>query len=343
MNKEDARSYSQDAQEILRKKAVKMVRSGIKRSEVAQMLGVSVEALRKWMIAYEEKGISGLKKRKRGRREGGRLKKSEVSMICKMITDKNPDQLKLPFYLWTAEAVRDLIKRKYGIHYGIRQVQRYLKIWGFTPQKPKRVAYEQNSEEVRKWIEEIYPAIHAQAKREKASIYWGDEMGLRSDYQAGRSYSIKGKTPVINGTGKRFGCNMISAITNRGDISFMIFKKRFTASLFKTFLKRLVAGNKRGKIILIVDSHPVHRSKAVSAWLAENEKKIRMFFLPGYSPDLNPDEFLNHDVKANAVGRKRPGTQKEMMGNVRNHLRRCRRKPDRIKNFFHAKSVKYAA
>lgn len=320
-----------------------MVLAGTKKKDVANLFGISAEALRKWMIAYRTKGIYGLKKKKRGRRQGGRLKSIESATLCRMIRDKNPDQLKMPFYLWTAEAVRDLIKKRYGVHYGIRQVQRYLKKWGFTPQKPKRAAYEQDMGEVKKWLEEMYPTIKKLAKREKARIFWCDEMGIRSDYQAGRSYSIKGQTPVINGTGKRFGCNMISAITNRGDIAFMVFRKKFTASVFKSFLKRLVSGNRRRKIFLIVDSHPVHRSKAVSAWLSENKKSIHIFFLPGYSPDLNPDEFLNHDVKANAVGKKRPATQKEMMGNVRNHLRRCRRKPERVKKFFQAKSVRYAA
>jgi transposase len=343
MKKEDARTFSQDAQEVLRKKAVKLVLEGTKKKIVSQMLGISTEALRKWMIAYRKNGLAGLKKRKRGRRAGGKLKSIQVATICRMIRDKNPDQLKLPFYLWTAEAVRDLINRKYEVYYGIRQVQRYLTRWGFTPQKPKRVAYEQDSGEVKKWLEEIYPSIKEQAKREKARIFWGDEMGLRSDYQAGRSYSIKGQTPVINGTGKRFGCNMVSAITNRGDIAFMVFKRKFTSAVFKGFLKRLVTGNKRRKIFLIVDSHPVHRGRAVSKWISEHEKSIRMFFLPGYSPELNPDEYLNHDVKANAVGRKRPASQKEMMGNVRNHLKRCRRRPDRVKNFFRAKSVSYAA
>ncbi|HSV95872.1 MAG TPA: IS630 family transposase [Spirochaetota bacterium] len=343
MKNEDARTFSQDAQELLRKKAVKMIIRGEKRKEIAELLGVSTEALRKWFFAYKNKGITGLKKRKRGRRPGGKLNNKEVAIICKMIRDKDPDQLKLPFYLWTAEAVRDLIHRKYNVYYGIRQIQRYLKQWGFTPQKPKRVAYEQNSEEVKKWLTEIYPSIAKAAKREKARIYWGDEMGLRSDYQAGRSYAVKGQTPVINGTGKRFGCNMISAITNRGDIAFMIFKKKFTSRMFIRFLRGLVAGNKKTKIFLIIDSHPVHRSKVVMKWVEDNKKLIRVFFLPGYSPDLNPDEFLNHDVKANAVGRKRPGTQKKMMGNVRNHLNRCKRKPDRVKKFFNAKSVRYAA
>lgn len=151
----DARKLKQDAQEIIRKKAVQLVLTGKKRKEVAAIFNVTTEAIRKWMIKYKKKGFEGLKKSKRGRRNGGKLKNYQAATICNMIRDRNPDQLKLPFYLWTAEAVRDLIKRKYGIKYGIRQVQRYLEKWGYTPQKPKRLAYEQNTEDVKKWMEEV--------------------------------------------------------------------------------------------------------------------------------------------------------------------------------------------
>src|SRR5208337_2429510 len=219
---------------------------------------------RKWVHAYHRKGMAGLQKRKRGRRHGGQLKKHQATTIGNLIRDRDPEQLKLPFYLWTAKAVDDLIYRKYKIRYSIRHVQRLLSEWGFTPQKPKRVAYEQNPENVRKWLDEVYPSIEKQAKREKARIFWGDEMGARSDYQAGRSYAPRGVTPVVNGTGKRFGCNVISAITNRGDISFMVFKRKFTSIVFMRFLKKLVKSVKERKIFIIVDSHPVHRSGAIS-------------------------------------------------------------------------------
>ena len=161
---------------------------------------------------------------------------------------------------------------------------------------------------MKRWLEEEYPAIRVAAKKEKALIYWADGMGVRSDHRAGRSYAPQGKTPAIAGTGQRFGCNVVSALTNRGHLSFMVFKKGFTAPVFLQFLRRLVKQAPR-KVFVIVDKHPVHRSKKVPAWLAQNATRIRLFFLPGYSPELNPDEMVNQDVKTNAVGRKRRATE----------------------------------
>jgi len=172
----------------------------------------------------------------------------------------------------------------------------------------QRRAYEQNPVAGRKWLEEEYPSIRKQAREFKAQIHWLDEMGLRSDLQAGRSYGRCGQTPVVFGTGQRFRCNMISAITNRGRLAFMIFRQRFTARVFLNFLSGLLRLTRkaRGKIFLIVDGYPVHKSRSVSRWLAEHAEQIRIFCLPSYSPELNPDELLNQDVKSNALGRVRP-------------------------------------
>ncbi len=147
---------------------------------------------------------------------------------------------------------------------------------------------------------------------------------------------------MIEGTGKRFGCNMISAITNRGRLSFMVFRERFTTTVFLEFLRRLIRGADR-KVFLIVDGHPVHRSKKAKAWVAKNAERIEVIFLPGYSPELNPDEMLNQDVKSNAVGRLRARTQPEMIGNVRRFLHRRQRQPHIVARYFHEEHVRYAA
>lgn len=195
---------------------------------------------------------------------------------------------------------------------------------------------------MKRWLEEEYSAIRVAAKKEKALIYWADGMGVRSDHQAGRSYAPQGKTPAIAGTGQRFGCNVVSALTNRGHLSFMVFKKGFTAPVFLQFLRRLVKQAPR-KVFVIVDKHPVHRSKKVPAWLAQNATRIRLFFLPGYSPELNPDEMVNQDVKTNAVGRKRARNRAQLMRHVRRYLHRRRANPDMVKRYFHEPSVRYAA
>jgi len=342
MQKIDARSISPSAQEHLRQLAVKAVLDGIKQKEIAQLLGVTPQTISKWMKAYRLQGQGALKSKQKGRPQGGKLKPWQAAQIAKTVIDHHPEQLKLPFYLWTREAVALLIKRRFGIQLSVWTVGRYLKRWGFTPQKPARRAWEQNPEQVRQWLEKEYPHIRRQAQKEKAQIFWGDEMGLRSDHAVGRSYGLKGQTPVIEATGQRFGCNMISAITNQGRLNFMVFKERFTAQVFLEFLRRLLRQSDR-RAYLIIDRHPVHRSRKVKTWVEANEKRLRLIFLPSYSPEINPDELLNQDVKSNALGRQRPGNQTELMGKVRSYLRSRQLKPDIVANYFQGKHVQYAA
>ena len=283
MKTKDFRSLPPQAQEDIRKKAVRAVLEGRTRLEAAALFGVSNKKVGEWVRMYKEGGEKTLKAKKRGRPTGGSLKPWQAANTVRTVIDRTPDQLKFPFCLWTREAVAFLIEQRYGISLSVWTVGRYLARWGMTPQKPLRRAFEQNPDEVRQWLEEEYPAIRAQAKREKAEIHWGDEMGLRSDHAVGRSYGLRGKTPVIPGTGQRFRCNMISAITNRGRLHFMVFKENFNDVVFLKFLKRLVKQVKR-KIFLIVDRLPAHRSGKVKKWLQKNERSIRIFFLPGYSP-----------------------------------------------------------
>jgi transposase len=338
----DFRSLNAEAQENTRRQAVAAVKSGMSIVEAARLFGVTRQALGNWMQLYRSKGTAGLRAHKRGRPAGGRLQGWQAAQITRTIVDRCPDQLKLPMYLWTREAVALLIKRRFGIEVSVWTAGRYLCKWGFTSQKPVRRAFEQDAEEVRRWLAVEYPRLKALAKRDGAEIYWGDEMGLRSDHAAGRSYGRKGKTPVIPGTGKRFGCNMVSAITNRGQLYFMVFKSRFQSEVFVRFLQRLSKQVKR-KIYLIVDSHPVHRSTSVRRWVDDRRGEMKLFFLPGYSPELNPDEYLNQDVKSNAVGRRRPTTQTEMLMNVRGYLRSTQRQPGVVVKYFCADSVRYAA
>ena len=338
----DARHLSSEAQEDLRRRVIQAVRQGMRKTEAARVFGVSRQSVQNWVRAHREKGSKGLCGKKKGRPKHPRLKAIQVNETKRLIRDSCPDQLKLPFMLWTREAVCELLKQRFDVSVSVWTAGRYLKSWGFTPQKPVRRAFEQDPEAVRQWLEEEYPAIAKAAKKEGAEIYWGDEMGLRSDHQAGTSYGLKGHTPVVRGTGQRFNCNMISAVTNRGRMAFMVFKQRFTAKTFIVFLRRLVKHAGR-MLYLIVDGHPVHWSQRVRKWLEEHESEIRMFPLPPYSPELNPDELLNQDVKSNALGRKRPQDQEEMIDGVRSYLRGTQKRPDIVYNYFQEKHVHYAA
>jgi hypothetical protein len=199
--------------------------------------------------------------------------------------------------------------------------------------------------ELLNWLEEEYPGIRERARQWKAQIHWLDEMGLRSDHQAGRSWGRRGETPVVMGTGQRFRCNMISSITNRGRLAFMIFHQRFMARVFLNFLGRLVRLTRKTKrkVFLIVDGHQVHKSRLVNRWLAEHAAQIRIFFLPSYSPELNPDELLNQDVKTNALGRGRPVNVQEMMDNLRSYLLIIQARFKLVKNYLRERHVQYAA
>ena len=311
-------------------------------TEAASVFQVARGTINRWHQAYRARGERALVGKKRGRRKSIVLEPWQAATVVRMITDRCPDQLKLPFMLWTREAVGTLIERKFGIKLSVWTVGRYLKRWGFTPQKPLSRAYEQDPKRVKAWVESDYPRIQAEAKAVGAMVYWGDEMGVRSDFHAGTTYGRKGKTPVIPATGQRFGCSMLSAITNRGELAFMVYEEHFTAAIFLKFLKRLVQHANR-MVFLIVDNHPVHKAAAVRHWVEANKDRIRLYFLPSYSPQINPDELLNHDTKVNAVGRKRVATKKELVRNLRSHLRSRQRTPHVVRNFFREKNVRYAA
>jgi transposase len=342
----DARSWSQDEQERVRRLAVQAVHDGMTYVDAAERFGVGTTAISNWVRRARDGGGAGaLVSQKRGRRpvEQMALTTRQQERIARLVREKNPDQLRLPGFLWTREAVAELIEQRCGVRLALTTVGNYLRLWGFTPQKPVRRAFEQDPEAVRAWTEEIYPAIAAKAKREKALILWGDEMGLRSDHSAGRSWSPKGQTPVVAGTGKRFGANVISALSNRGQLYFMVFTGRANADLFISFLRRLLKQMDGRKVFLIADGHPSHRAKKVQRFVKAHERLLRLYFLPPYSPELNPDELLNQDVKTNALGRRRPRDQQELIADTRSHLRRRQNQPDVVANFFNEKHVRYAA
>jgi transposase len=340
----DARSLPQQAQEELRRRAVALVAQGRKQVDVAGLLDVSVNAVGNWVRAHRAGGDRALDAGRRGRRPGHtKLTDAEQLRIAKLVAGKNPDQLKLPGFLWTRALVGGLIRRELRIDLGDDTVGRYLRAWGFSPQKPMRRAYEQSDEAVRRWLEERYPEIEKRARRERAEILWADESGLRSDHTAGRTWAPKGKTPITRGTGKRFKANMIAAISNTGTLRFRVFDERFTGPLFLDFLKRLVRDNKGRKIMLILDGHPAHRARIVRDWVAANPDLIELHFLPGYSPELNPAECLNQDVKTNALGKRRPVNVTELKADVRGFLRSRQRQPQRVARYFRERHVTYAA
>ena len=344
MEKIDLRTATKEVKEDIRRRAIRMIRQGHKQSEISRMLGVNKNSVTTWYSNYRKHGTKGLKEKARGHKtgEGRLLTPLQEKGVQNMITDKMPDQLKLPYGLWTRQAIRDLIKREYGIRIAIRTMGDYLHRWGFTPQKPKKRAYEQNPKAVQRWLKEEYPVISKSAKEEKAEIHWGDETGVRNDCQYGRSYAPKGKTPVKDKMAKRISLNMISTITNQGKVRFMTYKGTMDSSVFIDFLKRLIKGAKR-KIYLILDNLRVHHSKPVKEWVEKNEDKIALFFLPSYSPERNPDEYLNCDLKYGLAQKVAPKDEKQLKRNVQSHMKLLQKNPDRVASYFKHECISYAA
>lgn len=341
----DSRSLDQSSQEVLRIKAVKALIAGKNQNEVSEIFDVSLRSVNSWWKTYRILGMAGLRKKSRRPKsadEGGKLKGWQCASIVRTIMKKTPDQLDFGFMLWTRDAVAELIKDRFKVRLSKWTVGRLLKAWGMSPQKPVKKAYQQQPEVVRNWLDKEYPRIARKALREKAEILWGDEMGVRSDDQIGRTYGKIGQTPVVKVSGQRFSCQMISTVSNRGNLRFMIFDGKFNADVCITFLKRLIKDTSR-KIFLILDGHPVHKSKKVKSWIAANAGRICLFVLPAYSPELNPDELLNQDVKTNAVRKIRAANQVELKKNLISYLRGRQKRPALVRRYFEAKHVRYAA
>lgn len=275
--------------------------------------------------------------------EGRRLTPEQEARICRDIVDKTPDQLKLRFALWNAQAVRTLIQTYFLIKLPVRTVRLYLTRWGFTPQRPLKRAFEQQPEAVQQWLQTDYPAIAARAKAEGAEICWGDETAVSSVEHYPRGYAPKGQTPVlVLSQAKRERINLISAITHQGTLRFMMYRETLTADVLIQFPGRLIRDSRR-KVFLILDNLRVHHSRKVKAWLEDKTDQIELFFLPSYSPERNPDEYLNADLKARMNQAEPVRHGDHLKRKVLSHLRSIQKQPERIQSYFKAENIRYAA
>lgn len=344
MEFKDARTLSPDELLERRKLAVALHNKGMKRIEIAEVVGVHRNTVGQWIAKWQEGGSHRLKVKSSGRPAGtGRhLTGEQEKKIQRMIVDRHPEQLKLNFALWTRDAVRLLIRQEFGLSMPIRTVGEYLKRWGFTPQKPVRRSYERCEAAIRRWLDEEYPQIAEKARQEGAEIHWGDETGLRSDDVNGRGYSPIGKTPVRRGKGTPEKINMISSVTNQGKVRFMFYNGSLNVRVFLNFLKRLVRDAGKRKIYLIVDNLRVHHALKVKEWVKSHEKSIALFYLPSYSPDLNPDEYLNNDLK-NGVSRRAETRQKGRLAkSALSQMRSIQKQPSRVRKYFESQPIRYA-
>lgn len=337
------RECSPEVQQQFRNQFIRLRQKGWKLEAIAEAIGVCRSTVANWGRDYTKGGSAALKLKKKGRKAGEKrtLTLEQEERIQQSIRDKCPEQLKLPFALWTRIAVQQLIKRLFSIDMPIRTVGEYLKRWGYTPQKPLRRAYEQNPKAVQKWLEEEYPAIEARAKKEKAEIHWGDETGLRNDSQHGRSYAPRGKTPAALLPAKRERISLISTVTNQGKVRFMVYEDSLNSAILIKFLKRLIKDAGR-KVFLVLDNLRVHHSIAVRDWLESHTDEIELFFLPSYSPELNPDEYLNCDLKAGVHSGIPARTGSQLKAKAISHLHMLQKLPMRVKKYFKHPKIAYA-
>ena len=345
MQARDFRGIGRPAQEELRRRALALIeQQGLSQGQAAQMVGVHRQTVNIWLKRYRQQGEDGVLDGRRvsPRRGKGRLSAEEAGQIRRWIVEHTPDQLGLPFGLWTSRAVRELVERRLGKRLGLTAVQLYLRRWGLTPQKPLARAKERQPAAIAAWLAISYPAIAKRAKVMRAAIYWGDETGISNQDQTGRSYAPRGKTPVVARTAKRITRSMISAVSNRGLMRFMLYEGALNADGFVAFLRRLIKDAGR-KVVLIVDNLKVHKAHKVQAWVESHAHEVELCYLPAYAPDHNPAEYLNNDLKQQLRQQPQPGSEEELIGRTRSVLRTIQRSPERVRAYFRPEPVRYAA
>jgi len=344
MKNTDSRSLPRDVRQYNRTLAIRLYQKGTARKEVAEIVGVHYGVVCRWIRAWKQEGEKAIQLKKRGRRKGDKclLTAEQENRLKQLLCDKNPRQLKLPFALWNRKAIQSAIYQIWRVRIAIRTIGDYLKRWGFTPQKPIKKAYEQNPQAVQRWLDTTYPEIKSRAFTEGAEIYWGDETGIRNDCQHSRGYAPRGKTPIVAINAKRFSLNMISAINNQGLLRFMLYERSMTARVLLKFMKRLIKDAGR-KVFLVLDNLKVHHANLVRRWLEKHQDKIEVFYLPSYSPELNPDEYLNADLKAGVRSAAPSRNLKELKSTVTGHMRMLQKKPKRIVKYFKHHAIAYAA
>lgn len=345
MNTEDARRLSPAEQNERRRQVIRAYKRGVNKRQIARDVGLSYPGTRKIIARYEAGGMKALMPQKRGRRAGDKraLAAEQEAHIRQLICDKRPEQLKMEFALWSRMAVGQLIEREFGIKLHVSAVGKYLRRWGFTPQKPIRRAYEQSPAAVSAWLNEDYPAIARRAKAEGAEIHWGDETALVNTDTRGRSYAPRGQTPVAKVVGStRQKLSMISTVTNQGKTRWMIIDGNFNHERLIEFFESLIEDTDR-KVFLILDNLGVHHCKPVKAWLAKHADEIEVFYLPSYSPELNPDERLNADLKQ-AIGSRVPArTKPKLWDAAKQHMKQLEAQSHRVRAYFQDPRVQYAA
>lgn len=338
----DYRKVSPEALFNAKKNVIMQWENGLKTSQIKDNTGLCINVIRETIRKYKQGGMKALKPRKEGRPAGScmSLDNEKSAEIRKAVIDKDPDQLKLPFALWTRKAVQELVSYKYGKTMPIRTIGDYLKRWNFTPQKPAKKARRQDSAAVRRWLDTEYPDIKRKAREENASIYWLDETAVQNCSNLVRGYAPAGQTPVLRVETRKMHINMVSAISNIGKVYFKIYKEAMNTDILQDFCERLTREQHGRKVILICDNLRVHHAYVFRDWLATKKKEIEVFYLPSYSPEYNPDEYLNNDLKHNIALQPQARDVCDIQRNTEKFMSDLSGNPNHVKSYFEHEKLK---
>jgi transposase len=340
----DARLLSDEVLEALRVRAVHGCALGYTEAQVAELLGLARETVSRWVAAYHAGGRDALPHQRTGRPIGsGRLLSDQQAQHLQQLLDRrSPEDLGIAAPLWSRRAVRELIRQEYGITLAVRTVGAYLRRWGYTAKRPRRHRRDQEPDEVRDWLEGVYPLIAAQAAAEGATIYWCDETGVAADEHPGVGYARQGQAATVEVPDSHIRVNTISAISNDGAVRLMTYTQAMTAALFLTFLERLLRSTP-GNLFVIVDWLRAHEAKAVDAWVEAHRERLALFYLPRYAPELNADEYLNNDLKGKVNAAGLPRSKPELRSRIQAFMQRLHHLPEHVKSYFQHPCIQYAA
>lgn len=341
MRDNDGRKLDHQTLEALRMRAVDQVAAGAHPEDVAVAMGFHKNTVYGWLAKAREGGKDALKAKPIPGRPS-KLDDQHVSRLRALIVGNDPRQLSFGFALWTRSMIQELIRREFGIDLSEVSVGRLLHTMGLSPQRPLHRAYQQDPDAVERWKRQEFPAIRKAAKKEGATIYFGDEAGVRSDYHSGTTWAPIGRTPVVANTGARWSINMLSAVSAQGKLRFMIHDGKVDSTVFIEFCKRLLR-DAAAPVYLVIDGHPCHRSRATKEFVASTNGKLKLFFLPGYSPELNPDEWVWKNVKHDRIGKTGVTSKDDLKAKATNALRRLQKLPHLVEGFFRDPNLAYIA
>jgi transposase len=312
--------------------ACEALENGIPADEVAKVLKVSRASIFEWQKTYRARGPEALRTKKT-RGPKSKLDDGQMSQLYRLIVGNDPRQLSFGLALWTRGMIQELIFRQFGIRLSVVSVGNILGKLGMSPQRPLYRAYEQDPEKVAEWKEKIFPQIQARAKKEGAAIFFADEASVRTNYHAGTTWAPVGKTPVVAGSGRTRSISMVSAISPRGELHFQVHEAGIRQEEFLDFCKMLVADAGR-PVFLIVDNSQVHRARILKAHAEQSKGMLTLFFLPPYSPELNPDEWVWKNVKHDNLGRASAKSESELAKFATAALAKLKEMPEKLRSFF---------